>query len=384
MKKKTLLIVSYVNLHHNKIYPVFTEASLLIKHFSLIFDNVELLCQPMFGETTTKTFIYSDYINNKFSFSNKQQINKKNKTSILLKVRDFISTFLHLSKSNYDLILAVESINCLSALIAKLFFNKKMKVIYFCNDYHPDRYGAIMTTIYNLLDKFCAYKSDYNWLMNMDIIELRNNAGIKNSLVNNLHDISGGIAMADFSYKNRRINSTLKLIYAARNHDYGLKLAQDLAVKIAKKSNLDVILYVTGKLEPTVNKVKNLKIIYTDFLEIDELNKLIYNSDIGLAFYPDTTLSSSEYGDPEKIRRYINCGLPLIVTGKGKTIEMVSKQNVGIHTFYNLNAIFGALNLLLNDKKYYLKVSNNSFNLAITNRKSDKVFKSLKTIFNEL
>jgi glycosyltransferase involved in cell wall biosynthesis len=224
----------------------------------------------------------------------------------------------------------------------------------------------------------------------MKIQEARKNKGYNLSRIRSLFDISGGItsSFTNLPFKNRGINSKVRLIYASRDIIYGLKTAFQLLFDCLN-SSIDVHLVITGNCKD--EDVKNLFDEYpylkicanfftlTGFVSTYELDSYVYNSDIGLAFYPITGNSSSTFGDPEKIRRYFNSGLPIVATGTGESIELINNTSSGIVCSSSIE-LFAAITKLINNKQYYNECSFNSYKVGESYKSNDKFLNFIKRI----
>lgn len=397
--KKKLLIISYVNIRGGNVYPIFSGSEELREAFNNLYD-VSILCQPMPGERELEIFLIdykgrvSDEIFKKslllkiLTFISDKISTDSSRTSVVLKLRDFISSYVCTRNSSFDVVLTVESINFLGAWMNRRKNKDFQRLIYFCNDYTPNRYGFLFTTIYNWLDKFSAYRADYNWLMNLEIQKPREKLGFDMTKISNVQDISGGISMPFFETKKRKFGSLLKIVYAARNWDYGLDLALKACASVSKDSEMKIQLTITGgKIQKSVLEeyfnIPNLEIKNVGFMTLQKLDELLYDSHIGLAFYPQKNVSSSSFGDPEKVRRYINAGLPSVVSGQGRTVERAVESGSAIRADHEVISIKKKMLLLINSKGYYSKLEEAAFREGCANRKQNKIRKCLIEIFNE-
>lgn len=397
--KRSLLIISYVNIRDEKIYPIFSDSTELRKAFSELYD-VSILCQPMPGEYELEPFFINhegrvcfDYFKTSLTLRllafifNKIPTNSS-KTSVVLKLRDLVSAFICTRNSSFNVVVNVESINFLGTWMNRRKNKNFQKLIYFCNDYHPNRYRFLFTTLYNWLDKFSSYRADYNWLMNLDIQKHREKLGFNSKMISNVQDISGGIIMPFFKEKKRKFGSLIKIVYAARNWDYGLDLALDACVLVSKEIDIKIQLTITGGdikkyiLDKYCN-IPNLEVKNDGFLPLQELDELLYDSHIGLALYPQESLSSSSFGDPEKVRRYINAGLPSVVSGPGRTVERAVICGSAIRTDNEAVSIKNNILILIKSESYYAKLEKASFRECLLNREKNKIRKCLNEIFNE-
>jgi hypothetical protein len=402
INKDELIIISYSNIRNNKKFIIYGEVNEVCNYFKKFFNNVHIIEQPMPGEKLLKVNYINTNIKNGFilnllnKFISYFLLNKlnRNKTSVFLKIRDFCSVinYLLMNKTKgKKYFLAVESINCLALIIYKKIFKNDIQIIYFCNDYVPNRYGFFYSKLYNFLDKTCSYNSDYNVLMNILINKYRDNLGFDLNRIRNLYDISGGIVLYNKkeNTSSRKLSEKVKLVYATRDIHNGL----DFAIRLVYKLNevgVNSVLTITGFCELkdiilVLNKhnliFNNNFLVLRGFLDTDELNFVIENSDIGLAFYPDSINSSSYLGDPEKIRRYYNYGLPIIACGAGHNLENIEVNSCGILCHSNFDNIFKNTLYIIKMPEIYNHMSLNSYEQGIkliNNDKFEKFIFSLK------
>jgi len=152
IKKDELIIVSYSNIRNNNKYIIYGDVNEVCDYFKKYFKNVFIIEQPMPGEkllnvsyinTNVKNGIILNHLNKFIGYFLLNKLNR-NKTSFLLKVRDFCSVINYLIMNTTvgsKYFLAVESVNCLALIIYRIMFKKNFQIIYFCNDYVPNRYG---------------------------------------------------------------------------------------------------------------------------------------------------------------------------------------------------------------------------------------------------
>jgi glycosyltransferase involved in cell wall biosynthesis len=385
-----ITFLTYTNISCGFDFIIFDSIDRVRKYFDK--NNIEFcaLLQPMPGESDLNIRTYKLNIKNSFIFTffqfllNKLSFNR-NKTSVLLKIRDLWSVLSILNSNKFssdDYIIAVESINCLPLIWYRFFFSKNYKVIYFCNDYSDNRYSFFLNYIYNSLDKFCAYNSDYNILMNMNIQHSRKEKGYDLGRISSLFDISGGISssFANYPFKSRIIKKPVKLIYASRDIVYGLKIVFQLLFDCLSNS-IDAHLVITGHCTEYDVKILFLKYPHfqvcsdffslTGFVSTQDLDEFIYNSDIGLAIYPFVGNSSSVFGDPEKIRRYFNSGIPIIASGTGEAIDLINSTKSGI-LCESSSEFISALISLVDNPLLYSEFCFNSYQVGRSYKTNDK------------
>jgi glycosyltransferase involved in cell wall biosynthesis len=131
--------------------------------------------------------------------------------------------------------------------------------------------------------------------------------------------------------KSKRANQ-LQFVYAG-----SLSTSYDVAtiVKVARRlsdEGCTVAKFVIAGQGPQLESLKKeafgLKnILFTGFLGGAELNKLLNNSDVGIACYVKNTSQSVTY----KLFDYLSAGLPIICSLPGEMAEIIIKNGVGYY-----------------------------------------------------
>jgi len=277
---------------------------------------------------------------------------------------------LHLLRKEYDVVICVESINALGALMIKIVSRRKPHVTYFLNDYHPSRFTGLMGKIYYSLDRFCAYRADSNWLMSERLAAEREK-WTSPERVRNLFMVSGGIGFPKTAKEpggliNARSMDCLNIIYAPRSLLYGFDYLKLLCKWVLSEPVITprIKIFVTGD-EPSseINEVMRIAlqkeiISFTGFLSNFALTDLVEKCDLGIAIYPKTN-SSAEYGDPEKVRRYLWGGLPVIVVGPRDTFRYVDENRLGLVVDSDLDITFDFIKKICENQSLRRQYSDN-------------------------
>ncbi|MDD5476682.1 MAG: glycosyltransferase [Candidatus Omnitrophica bacterium] len=310
-------------------------------------------------------------------------------TVIRLKLRDFISNFyfiLFCIPHKLDLFIGVESINALSAVLLKRLGCIRT-VLYFSNDYHPNRYARLKNWIFLKLDEIAAYRCDYIWMMNPRIHKSRLERGLDPLKLAPHFIIHGGLPFftgEPLAINERQMN---RIVYATRAGHLGLGIVLE-AFSVVIMKHPDIKLYITGhadKEEPRMcSLIEKLKIarnlIFTGFIKEEELNYLIKYSYIGLAIWSCSAAASATYGDPEKIRRYFHFGLPVVSTVNAFTSEVISKYGAGIVVDDRVESVTKAILTLLDDKDLYTKCAQASAELGKFYKEHNPLDDSIKDL----
>lgn len=170
-------------------------------------------------------------------------------------------------------------------------------------------------------------------------------------------------AILEIVYKLKKIFPKI-LLYAAGGTDADRQYYEKLLGIIRKKS--------LGK-----------NVVFTGFLNSDELEKILIKATVGFSFYSKQVDYYMKYADPLKVREYALYGIVTISDGKSSVDNEMLKESSG----YIVSKTSEAVNIikkLIQDKNLYLKYQYNSINWA---KKMDKriiLEKLYNKLFNEI
>ena len=397
---RTVLLSTYINTVSNETYMLFGPIENFVGYLCRKFSSVYIISQPMPGEDDL-TVTLSIYRNGKLLRIKKMAkflqllcwVNPRKVTSsqtvIRLKIRDFISNFYFINfciSGKLDLFIGVESINSLAAVILKKFGCIRT-VLYFSNDYHTKKYTMLKNWLFLKLDEIAAYVSDYIWMMNPKIHESRIKRGLKPSKLAPHFIIHGGLPFfpgEPLPIEEREKN---RIVYSTRAAHPGLEIILQ-ALSIVFKKYPDSRIYITGhadkeksRLSGFIEKLKISKhIVFTGFVNEEELNHLVKHSYIGLAIWSYEIPASATYGDPEKIRRYFHFGLPVVSTANAFTAEIINKYGAGIVVDDKPESVAEAIIKLFDDKTLYSKCSYASQELGEFYKENNMLDNSLEDL----
>lgn len=131
---------------------------------------------------------------------------------------------------------------------------------------------------------------------------------------------------------------------------------------VAKNPHIRLRLIGTGNPE-LVEKYKNIikgyeiqeRVYFPNtFIYGDTLKKEIANSHIGIALYDVDPLNVTYYGDPAKIKQYMEFGLPIIMTDAAEAASNVKKFKAGIVVERSVESINKAIEDIRKNYSFYL------------------------------
>jgi glycosyltransferase involved in cell wall biosynthesis len=227
------------------------------------------------------------------------------------------------SKEKWDLYVGVDNLNAFCGIILK-WLKKVNRVVYYTIDYIPQRFSnRMLDKFYHWFDIFCVKHSDIVWNLSPRMIEGRERYQ-KLSLKYRKKQflVPEGVWFDRIKrYSIDRVNQHY-LVYAGYLAPHlGVQKALEAIPRIIQ-SIRDFTFVIVGKgkyqdkLEKiaqdlNVEKYVEFKGFITDHKEVEEI---ISKCAIGIAPYSDDKKSFSYYADPSKIKVYMGCGLPVIMT----------------------------------------------------------------------
>ncbi len=310
-----------------------------------------------FGNTKEK-FISTEIFKKGKLIRRKKSLLRFSKPEPVSYIKDFIYGIFYGIKYGGKTDVFIGGDNLLSIiglLLKKLRLLKK--VIYYMIDYTPVRYAnPLLNSLYYSLDKSASYNSDYVWPLNDSIIKARFNAGRLNPARVKWYVVPYGnhssVQPGTLEYNKNRI------VYMGDiNKSKGAELFIPIAEELIKnKSDFKFIIIGGGKyLEEIKSEIleKNLQScfeIHGYVRDFREIIKILYRCGIGIApYYPDDPNNFTFYSDPGKIKTYLGCGLPIVLTNVPPIATAIINNKAGLITEYSAKDFAGKISLIIND-----------------------------------
>lgn len=266
----------------------------------------------------------------------------------------------------YELLIAVDPLNALSALIVRTF-GRCGKVIYYTVDYAQNRFAnRLHNSIYHKIDAFAVKNSDFVWSVSKRILEKRREQGVaneKNLYVPNTPSLS----IAEHLPLDK-VDRFKVMMVVGKTHSPILTKVLD-AFSGVKRQFPKVKLVLIGPQE-TNDLDKKIKILGLENnvqilgqVEHEELLDILTRGGIGLALYTQD-FPWTYYGDSMKAREYLACGLPVVISDIVSTAEDIKENKAGIVVKPRTADIERAIKKLLGDKKLWEETRKNAINTA--------------------
>ncbi|MEN9407901.1 MAG: hypothetical protein RLZZ455_1117 [Candidatus Parcubacteria bacterium] len=283
-----------------------------------------------------------------------------------------------------DIFIGVGNINA----FAGIFLQKiglVRRTIFYCIDYVPVRFqNKIINSLYHAIDRFVVENSDVVWNLSPRMIEGRR--GKWGSLNGNQIVVPIGI-WYDRIVSNRSIKmNTKEIIYLGtllekQGLDMCIEAISDL-VKTIPGIRLTII--GSGPYEKALKeKVKLFKlehcVIFEGYIKSHlDVERRISQSALALAMYDREKDTFSYYADPGKVKVYLACGVPVLITDVPYIARLIQEKKCGFLTEYNRIALVETISSYLKTPHLVKSYKQNALQFAKRYNWPDVIEKALK------
>ncbi|MDD5043625.1 MAG: glycosyltransferase [Patescibacteria group bacterium] len=289
-------------------------------------------------------------------------------------IKDFFSTifFVIKFKKKFDFCIAADNLNSFAG-----WFLKKLgavnKLVYWTIDYTPRRFdNYILNEIYHFIDRFCCYHADFLWNSSVRMKEARRKNGV------NINRCCREIIIKDgcrFEKIERLPDEQVvpdKLVFMG--HLIKLKglelLIQALPLVLEENPEATLTIIGTGGEEENLKKMAaelglKDKVIFTGYIEDHaDVERIIASCGIALAPYVPDPNSFTFFSEVGKVKVYLACGLPVIITNVPEIAMDIEKERAGFIIDYKKEDLADKINKLLSDRELYFVFRRNAIKLV--------------------
>ncbi len=280
----------------------------------------------------------------------------------------FFNLIYFLRNEKTNIYFGVDNLNALTGIILKKL-GKVDKVIYYVIDYVPYRFkNPILNKIYNYIDLFCVKYSDQTWNLSDQMAVARCNNGLKDKYLKKQITVPVGCNPTKIK-NNKKENSIVYLGILSK--DQGINLLIESMPMIVKKipttkltiigsgEELDLLTAMARKLKVEKN------VEFLGFVkENRDVDKILSQSQLGIAPYLITKKSFKYFTDPGKIKTYLGAGLPIVMTNISHIADVIKNRNAGVLTSDNISDLSSSIIESLSNKKQLEVMRENSIKLS--------------------
>lgn len=317
-----------------------------------------------------------------FTFYRKGHISSQkrlvqNFTGIINYILDFSLTFYWIvaQREKYSLFIAVDVLNCASALLFKKL-SITHKVIFYALDFSPIRFkNSLLNYIYHTLEKMCVKNADEVWNVSPKIAEGREtflHISAQKYPQKVVHSGVWNNKIKKFPFTKVKKHQLLFLGHLLKKQ--GLQMVLEaMPLVILQIPDFKFVILGGGEYETSLKKLAlELKIQkYIEFKgwvkDRTVIDTTLGESAAAVAVYvpeKEKLYNFSYYADPIKIKEYLASGLPVILTNVPYNAREIEKRKCGVVVEYNKEAIASAIIFLLNSKTNLKKFRDNAILFA--------------------
>lgn len=297
--------------------------------------------------------------------------------------KDFLLTIFFTLKlgKRFDFCFCANNLNTLSALFLRQLGLVK-KVIYSTVDYTPRRFeNNLLNSIYHLIDKICCYRADIIWNSSERMVGEREKMGVKTEKTAKQITVPDGSHFEQIERLPIEKIDRFRVVFMGHLlENKGIMILIEAFVEVCRKvKKARLVIIGRGVLRKRLEKrVKELglsgRVFFTGYIESHaELEKIMAKGAVAVAPYVPDPDSYSFYSDVGKVKVYLACGLPVVITPVPQIAYEIQKKKAGLLVDYDKKAIAEAIIRLLTDDRLYQKARVNAIKL-VANYTWDNVF----------
>ena len=381
-----------MNEHLKKIPKALAQIRIAIVRNSYIWGTTEELLDYLKGKAKEIIVIKHPFYESKEVFSRVLVINKNSSKVSNLKPRlhstildyflDFVSSLWYaLIHGRFDVFIGADPLNSLVGLVLRKL-GLATSVIYYAVDYSPKRFESeLVNWIYHYIEALCAVKCDYTWNLSTRYVEARESKLRRLGFQKRGNQVLVRIPVHESRVRDfTEIKHHGVIFSGSLRKEAGLDLILQ-AVRIVGPQIPDLEVAIAG--EGSIKEELTLQVInqrleryikISDYIPsrqkfIDFLSSYA----VGLAIYDPSRDSYTAYADVSKVKNYLACGLPVILSRHSYNAKEVEQYNAGILVDFDSADIARAIHELLDNQQCYLKYRQNALNLS-KEFNSEKIF----------
>lgn len=262
------------------------------------------------------------------------------------------------SRYRYDVLIAQDSLLAIGGIFIRAI-GKCKKVILYSHGTGKTRFdNKIFQIIYEMVDKFIARQSDYNFVLSQKMAEIRRKQGVASDKV---FWIPASIPLNSLLRK-KAVSSNKIIFIGVLDTRNGVSILPDVIESVKRKFpkvSLDIIgdgiFLDTLKAKTKALKLEN-NIHFLGKLTFKDYATDLTNYAVGIAPYEFSKNNLTQVTDPMKIRLYMSAGLPIVATKGFAFSEEIEKNNLGFAVDYDVESFSDKLIQLLSDNEFSNKM----------------------------
>lgn len=260
-----------------------------------------------------------------------------------------------------DLFIGMNNLLAFSGIVLKKLHLVK-KVAYYMIDYTPIRYdNVILNNLYYRLDKLACYHSDIVLPLHEKLIEGRVNHGrIVRDRVRYVVTPFGNNSDMYADEEYTRFDRKKIVYFGGVMKSKGAELFVPIIQELIKRGNTDVVFECLGggdteylRNQVKANSLEKFFNIYGRIEDHQEVEKMLLGYGVAIApYYPEDENNFSYYTDPGKVKVYLGCGLPIVITDVPPIAQNLAERGAGLISRYDASDFAEKIMKILDPVRY--------------------------------
>lgn len=278
----------------------------------------------------------------------------------------FITLYYSLrSWAVYDIAICCDGLNFVLGLVLSRL-GRVNKLIYYTIDWTPQRFkNKFLNFLYQKINNYSLKHADEIWSVTVRLLNLQVEKGALTSKIKHVPvGVKNGKDITQYKFFDYKALVFLGALEKTKGIESIIKAWPHLI-----KKDLRFRLIVIGKTpgnsryyEDILGSMPNVEIL--GVLPHQEVLKILPKYGIGLAPYTRDDSTVSFYGDPSRIKDYLVCGLPVVVTRTPEISSYIEKSQAGKVIDFSIQGLIDGIESLIQDRNTIGFYRNNAINLA--------------------
>lgn len=274
----------------------------------------------------------------------------------------FIILYFSLRTSPYTICFALDNLSVISVLPLR-FINIIHKLIYDSIDYTPLRFqNRILNFLYQTADKIACATADINWILSKSMLDIKKTRRFFIGKPAIFHEVPMGFPKKEISLLPIDKIDRFHLVFLGTLLEkQGVQIVLEALPKLIQyfpKIHLTII--GTGNYENELKKIAQNKKLDPSVLEFKgfmtnhrKIEEILTRCGIALAPYKPSPESYTYFTDPMKVKIYLGCGLPIIITNIPSIAKLIKEKKAGVIMNYSMESFIESVRQILKDFNTY-------------------------------
>lgn len=276
---------------------------------------------------------------------------------------DFITTIVWVIglRGRYDVYIGVDPLNCLAGLVLRSL-GLVNRVIFYSIDFTPKRFSQrILNVLYHAIESLCVRFADIRWDISPRIAQGREKFLRLKQADYPVSVVPVGLWEKDIVGPNTNFCAHRVVFVGHLLKKQGVdKTLEAIAIVKRKVNDISFLIIGGGEEEKRLRLLADKlhlgnNVEFTGWMwDQEEIRKLLLGCAFAVAAYDPRGAQENNftyYADPTKIKTYLSCGLPVIMTNVPYNAGDLVRRGCAIVVDYDEESIARVLTHVLTDKK---------------------------------